>query len=306
MRLTSTPLLGTVMMLTAACSTADADPRVNSPPDTSPASPASPATPPTSPDDPAGTATASPSKPPELLPDLANLPADDVHITIEGGVRQLRFSATITNTGVGPIAIVPDESQPCPARRRFASQLTHLDADDDDYYSPTLDTEQVVTPAGCMVDHPTHDHWHFEASSRYVLTAPADDTPIVASDKVSFCLRDSDPLPGTTRAEVYDDCEYDSVQGITPGWADVYESDLDGQALPLPPGLADGAYCLTLGADPNGLLRESVEDNNAATIGVQITGNTATAVAPRGCVPPAPPRSVNAAGRSPPRSRVRG
>jgi hypothetical protein len=130
-------------------------------------------------------------------------------------------------------------------------------------------------PAGCMLDHPTHKHWHFDAMARYALTKPGTSTPIASQEKVSFCLRDSRKAPkgsGPTRRH-YGDCGRNKVQGISPGWADVYRADLPGQMLELPEALADGQYCLHSVADPLGLLQETDEDDNAAVRSIRITGN---------------------------------
>lgn len=265
------PPLGMALVLGVACSN-DAVGETPARPATSPvATTAAPPTPP----------SPTPTEPPLLLPNLSSLPAEDVHIEVAAdGTRLLRFAGVLANTGEGPLVVVTDESQPCPPNERFASQVVYLDADRDARYGVEVDTEQSVTPAGCMLDHPTHDHWHFDASASYVVTRPASPTPIARSDKVSFCLRDSRPLPGVAAStETFGDCDYDSIQGISPGWGDVYRSDLDGQALPLPAELVDGVYCLTTSADPRGLLRETREDDNSSTLGVRIDGSTATVVA---------------------------
>ena len=92
---------------------------------------------------------------------------------------------------------------------------------------------------------------------------------------MSFCLRDSRKAPegrGPTRRH-YGDCGRKKVQGISPGWADVYRADLPGQMLKLPDELADGQYCLYAVADPLGLLRETDEGDNAAVRSIRFTGN---------------------------------
>ncbi|MGH8828681.1 MAG: lysyl oxidase family protein [Jiangellaceae bacterium] len=276
------PPLGMALVLGVACSNdsiGEAPSRPAMSPVTTTADPPTPPSP-------------EPTEPPLLLPNLSSLPAEDVHIEVAGaGTRLLRFAGVLANTGDGPLVVVTDESQPCPPNQRFASQIAYVDADRDGRYGIEVDTEQSATPAGCMLDHPTHDHWHFDASASYSVTRPASPTPIVRSDKVSFCLRDSRLLPGdgfVGTTETFGDCDYDSIQGISRGWGDVYRSDLDGQALPLPADLVDGVYCLTTSADPRDLLRETREDDNSSTVGVRIDGSTATVVAtaPATCLHP--------------------
>ena len=70
-----------------------------------------------------------------------------------------------------------------------------------------------------MLDHPTHDHWHFDAMASYALTVPG--TALrVARDKVSFCLRDNERVPSSPRVvrrSYFGECTADGPQGISPG-----------------------------------------------------------------------------------------
>lgn len=232
-------------------------------------------------------AAPSPTGPDVLLPNMTSLPAEDVHIQqTSNGRRLLRFTSVLANSGPGPLVVDTDDSSPqCPRGQRFASQITFVDAAGDGRYQRARDRQRERTPAGCMLNHPTHDHWHFDASASYELTTHGDWRPVVSSDKVSFCLRDSRKLPGAggPARERYDDCDRSSVQGISTGWGDVYKWDLDGQALPLPNNLPDGSYCLTLTADPFNLWRETDDTDNASVVGVRIRGDDATRVRPTGC-----------------------
>lgn len=211
-----------------------------------------------------------------LLPNLRSLPAEDVHIRVEDGRRELRFAALLANVGAGPLIVRPErEAGPCPEGRLHSVQMVRR----------RDGPGHRLFPGGCMLDHPTHDHWHFDAMARYWLTRRASRAALVEWDKVSFCLRDSRRVPGERWADVprtYGECTADGVQGISPGWIDRYRSGLPGQGLPLPDGFADGLYCLRLAADPHGLLRESDEHDNASALAVRITGDQAV---PRPSVP---------------------
>nr|WP_269204748.1 lysyl oxidase family protein [Motilibacter deserti] len=124
-----------------------------------------------------------------------------------------------------------------------------------------------------MLDHPTHDHWHLDAMARYALVDPATGRTVVAADKVSFCLRDNRRVAGATgrpEARHYGTCGRTREQGVAVGWADVYGHYLPGQALRLPARLRDGGYCLLLEADPDDLLLETDEDDNAAVLAIRI------------------------------------
>ena len=71
-----------------------------------------------------------------------------------------------------------------------------------------------------------HDHYHFEGWASYELR-DAGGTVVVTGHKQAFCLLD-------TRAYVLGqvpqgfDCDF---QGLSSGWADVYDGSLDGQCL---------------------------------------------------------------------------
>jgi hypothetical protein len=228
-----------------------------------------------------------------MLPDARSLPAGELSIESTADGRRLRFSATLANSGTGPLEVVPNDSGSCPAGQRYAEQRLYLDTDQDRAFDRAADLRTWTRPAGCMLDHPDHDHWHFDAMARYALTPVGSTTPVAENTKISFCLRDNVIIPGTAanQPQHYGECQTRlSVQGISPGWADVYTARLADQYLDLPDGLVDGAYCLHTEADPNRLLRELDPTNNAAVLTVQITGTSVSAATPNQCRP-LPPRS---------------
>jgi Lysyl oxidase len=221
-----------------------------------------------------------------LLPNLRSLPPEDVGMRITDGQRQLWFTSIIANAGLGPAEVVPDELLPCPPGQQHASQVIYHDRAGDGRFDRAVDRATSNRRGGCMLDHPTHEHWHFDAMARYALTRPGERSPLIASDKVSFCLRDNRATPSTSPiavAQHYGDCGPDKVQGISPGWADVYDTDLPDQHLVLPASLPDGPYCLHNEADPLELLLETDDSDNAAVVAVRIAGDTATVVAPATC-----------------------
>jgi len=74
--------------------------------------------------------------------------------------------------------------------------------------------------------------------------------------KTSFCIEDVDEVISGGSAQTYTECGTD-LQGLTPGWSDIYASDPFGQWIvigdqPLP----DGKYGLKSTADPRNLLDE--------------------------------------------------
>lgn len=227
---------------------------------------------------------------PLLLPNLRSLPAEDVGIYPTPTGRELRFAGVLANLGAGPLEVAPNDDPGCPPGQRASTQTIYRDSNRSGRYEQGLDLTPHLRSTGCMLDHPTHQHWHFDASARYVLTDPRWDMVIVERAKVSFCLRDSRRLEASTTTphttpQWYDDCERDDIQGISPGWADVYKSELPGQRLELPADLPDGLYCLRIEADPGGLLRESDETDNASVRAIQITGSEVAIAGTGECEP---------------------
>jgi Lysyl oxidase len=211
-----------------------------------------------------------------LLPNLRSLPAEDVIIRIENGNRVLRFAGILANVGVGPLELSPRGSATCPTDHHPADQRIYQDGNGDGRYRLSTDRRRATRSAGCMLSHPTHDHWHFDAMAGYALRRPGDHEPVVSKNKVSFCLRDNRRVAGmpASTPRRYGDCEERlDLQGISSGWADVYGNDLGGQVLNIPDRLPGGVYCLRTVADPDGLIRESDEADNAAALAIRITGS---------------------------------
>jgi len=223
-----------------------------------------------------------------LLPDLTPLRAADVSITGSGRARQVRFEAGLASIGVAPIEVRPDNRRPCPAGKRHASQIIFRDVDDNGRFRRLVDTKFSRHSAGCMVFHPTHNHWHFQAASRYAIyKASRPNNPIRHARKMSFCLRDSKRVPDRfgsfNSALYYRDCGRNTPQGISRGWVDVYASYLDGQSIAIPPRVNHGAFCLSITVDPLDRLRETDETNNRSVRAFHIRGNKITYLKPRRC-----------------------
>jgi hypothetical protein len=99
---------------------------------------------------------------------------------------------------------------------------------------------------------PTHTHYHAKDFNKYhLLTASGEK---IYTKKQAFCVIDYVRyLPTASLERTFRDC--DTYQGISPGWADVYRSDIECQYIVLEePGtdraIEDGIY--TLVAETNG------------------------------------------------------
>jgi hypothetical protein len=212
---------------------------------------------------------------PLLLPNLRSVPSRDFSIEMHNGYRWLRFESALGNTGRGPLETRPDHLRRCPRGQQHASQVIYRDVDRSGRYRRAIDTRRWVRSAGCMVFHPRHNHWHFDAASRYALFAADGQTALSRHRKTSFCLRDSRRLPvpwGAARnyPAYYGACDVDNPQGITIGWADVYQSFLPGQALRLPKRMPNGRYCVKVRVDPLDQLLETNERDNASVRAIRI------------------------------------
>lgn len=141
---------------------------------------------------------------------------------------------------------------------------------------------QVV---GGFAWHEEHRHFHFQDFADYHLrkvTAAGEpdyaETGVVnASEKVSFCLIDSRQI----RSEPVSPTRYTEPctpvrQGISPGWADIYGTNLDGQQLSLGAS-PDGIYALVITLNPTHNALETDPTNNVVEVFFELSGGGRTA-----------------------------
>jgi len=222
-----------------------------------------------------------------LLPNMVPLRARAIYITGRGESRRLRFETSLASIGHGPMEVRPNARIPCATNKRGASQIIYRDVDGSGSFKRSVDTAISRRKAGCMVFHPSHNHWHFESSSFYSLQ-PVGRKPARASAyrKTSFCLRDSERTPehlgDYDRPMFYGACSRDQPMGVNIGWADVYQSFLDGQSLNLAR-VPNGRYCLTIRVDPRDRLRESDERDNVSQRAIRIRNTSVSMLPNRVC-----------------------
>ena len=227
---------------------------------------------------------------PLLLPNARALPAAELYIRRDGsGHRVLRFESGLANTGRGPLEVRPNDLGSCGPDKQHASQILYRDRDRNGWFKRSVDTNFARRDAGCMVFHPSHDHWHFEAAARYALWDPdRRQEPIVVSRrKMSFCLRDTEKVPPrwATRdyPQFYGECHRSTPQGISIGWVDIYGNYLPGQSLRLPNAMPTGVYCMRTTVDPHHALRESSDSDNSSVRAIRIRGERVTVKPFRRC-----------------------
>lgn len=219
----------------------------------------------------------------------------------EGARTCLRFDQIFANTGDGPLELrfsVPTGTTPAAltaVQRRYFSDPASVPQDD---------------AVGAVEFHAVHGHYHFasfgvsrlwsvDASKNKVKvlrehrqTRMFENAVVRAGRKVSFCLADIEidrwgEKGDGARKYNAPDCLFPSasdgandifVQGITHGWADVYDWYLPDQYMEVS-GVADGTYLLETTADPDNLLREKDESNNCGGVFLRLSGMTTNAPA---------------------------
>jgi hypothetical protein len=205
----------------------------------------------------------------EHLPDLRTLTPTDLKLVIanDGATRRLRLSNSIWNAGDGPLTLRPvNDGGVTTAYQRIFSH----DADGRRY----MVRQQA---AGTFHLHPTHDHWHFEDFATYAIHDVAPDggvgpNVLAASTKVSFCLINiflQDDALEHVGWGPRGNCDATGIQGLKVGWGDTYHRSLPGQLINVS-NVPVGVYWLVSTADPEDLLEETDDTNNAAAVKIRI------------------------------------
>jgi hypothetical protein len=232
-------------------------------------------------------ASPTPAGPTLLLPNMRSLNPTDLQIEVVGNERRLRFAASLANFGPGPLLVLPQGRTKCPRGQHPALQVVHRDANNDGAFQLRRDKAELRRDVGCMLRHPGHKHWHYDAMARYSLRRPGSDKALVGRNKVSFCLRDNRRVRVPAEMQVarqFRRCTRSSQgQGVSPGWTDLYKADLNGQWLRLPRGMDGDVLCLDLEADPRGQLTETNEMDNATSIAIRVDGTKVRTVGSAPC-----------------------
>lgn len=121
----------------------------------------------------------------------------------------------------------------------------------------------------------SHGHSHMKGFNKYALFDEAGNT-MDAGKKQTFCLRDNFRIPSHSNASNSSQfgCDY---QGISAGWADVYDSSLPGQYLVID-GLPDGAYTLEATTNAEGTIDETCTRDNTVRVDLRIENGTVTVI----------------------------
>jgi hypothetical protein len=214
----------------------------------------------------------------QLLPDLDvtypyRLIVEEVELDGERRVL-LSFASEAMNVGAGPL-IVEGHRESLAEPTLVADQIVQL-ANGQTTTLPDVGHLEYV-------EDPTHEHFHLLPFMRYELRRASDFKLLSPDRKTGFCLGDrvdafpNKTLPGEPDHPVYNTaCGPDErdllglVEGISVGWADVYEPWRDGQYLDIT-GLPAGRYLVVHRVNPGRVLLESRYGNNAASALIRLS-----------------------------------
>lgn len=209
-------------------------------------------------------------KPELLLPDLAIQVPKTLYVQGNGKNKRLRFDTTFVNLGPGALEIIGHEDP--------ESGKTHATQ-----YIFAKGTPGEYRDIGSFVLHPTHNHWHVENHVRYQLWTSNEQGTVgdVVSDtgKMSFCIWDQRvndlELENASKTSVYGFPCVRNTQGMSVGWADRYEANVDEQELDISE-VSDGEYLLTFDVNPDHQVLEKDYTNNRGIVRIKIVGNRIT------------------------------
>lgn len=198
------------------------------------------------------------------------------------GKKLLKFPIITLNVGEGPSEIIVDRS---------ATTATDWKAYQT-FYDAEGNRESVLKPAAeFYYASDGHNHWHIRDFDSYMILDESG-TEVRLAEKHGYCLEDNTsytPMqgaPGVSSTPVYEHSKMCGlglpnaltiVHGVSRGWGDTYPSTLPDQAIDIT-GLPDGTYTVQVTADDKGVVTESSDTNNTASMKVTIVGDTATAV----------------------------
>lgn len=142
------------------------------------------------------------------------------------------------------------------------------------------DTDLVV---GNPADHPewfvlsaSHGHYHLIDFNQFQLY-DADGNPTAKGAKQAFCLEDIEKKDPNAGPAQFLDCN--TNQGVTAGWADLYDKSLPCQYIVID-GLPDGDYTMLSTTNAKKLFPEDTFDDNTICTGLRIAGDNVSEIDP--------------------------
>lgn len=209
---------------------------------------------------------------PNLSPDVRNVGVqrpfifDEETQTFFQGGPGLAFDGWIQNFGEVPLELVADDPNNPTTALQCVSWTGHVCRE-----------KRLV---GEYVWHQEHGHFHFTDFADYQLRRLAPDGRpdysadglLAISEKVSFCLVDVSLIDTMKPAPPFYLSCGPALQGVSPGWADVYGMGTPGQSLSIE-GLSDGRYALIVTMDYADHIYETDDTDNVVEVIVEISGS---------------------------------
>jgi hypothetical protein len=222
----------------------------------------------------AGSGAVAPPR--SLLPDLDQAPPTQLSIVSvrRGGriLRRLAFASAVENRGSGDLIL----SGHRPSRRATRMTADQLIERVDEAGRPVAD--ERVNEVGRLryVRLPDHSHWHLIGFERYELRSIVTGRLAARDRKSGFCVGNRYAVvagvPRSDRSGQFDEnCGKSRpgllrmIEGLSPGWADDYKPNLEGQFLDIT-SVPAGRYFLVHRTNVDGRLRESRRGNDAASV----------------------------------------
>jgi hypothetical protein len=197
--------------------------------------------------------------PPEALPNLVELPPASLEVQSVAGRDLLLFTSTVENDGAGALVVVsrrPHAGAPFQSFQVVGANRL-----------PLRVTLAYRRSGG-------HDHFHLVGFQRYELRSARGDV-LALDHKVGYCLGDRRSLSGA-RPLWTGSCgrgrprALQIAQGLSPGFADPYASDLGGQSFDVT-SLPGGEYELTNEVNPDRVFRESSYADDGGSVRFVLT-----------------------------------
>jgi hypothetical protein len=224
----------------------------------------------------AGTGAGAAVGPRALLPDLDQAAPSQLSIvTVRRGgriLRRLAFASAVENRGEGDLILTGHR----PSRRVPRMSVDQLVERVDESGKPVAD--QRVAEVGRLryVRLRDHSHWHLIGFERYELRSVATGVRVARDRKSGFCVGNRYPVVAgaglSNRSGQFDEnCGKSRpgllrvIEGLSPGWADDYKPNLEGQFLDVT-SVPAGRYLLVHRTNVDGRLRESSRGNDAASV----------------------------------------
>lgn len=196
-------------------------------------------------------------------------------IVFEGARNCLRFDTVVVNFGRGPLELRYQTTSGARTQQTVQRILTS-------------DGEHFDQPAGDYQLHPTHAHFHYGRMFAANLWAAdgkgrvTGHSALRETQKSGFCFYDAQNYwdgsnRSVPRSYSADDCrraqtdEDDAiiVTGLSRGWMDLYDYEMDGQYIEVSD-ILPGSYVLEIVIDPDDLIRETDETDNRITLPVRV------------------------------------